>query len=458
MVENLTDINNTELTLSQLKDILIKRRQVFLTGAGGTGKSYSTKLIRAMFKNPVTLASTNSAAILIGGDTVHSFFALGKASTLQELNAEDKSYIDWFCKKVNNNPAQALQSRINKLIKLLSKADLIIIDEVSMISSNVFDLIYSRFRQCGLTPPPMLLVGDLYQLPPVSKDNRPAYDTLIYNSQYFNPYIVELTSIKRSQNPEFTKALRAIRVGKYTEHAHNIIMSILENQFTDDYNPTILVSTNAKADKINHTRLSQLNTPEYNIEATIETDIKDERRLNNLYKDLPVSINLKLKQGCRVMFIATDKEQGFYNGLQGTVKHIKQQNGGVLVTVDTDDGKEITPAPMPFTKNKVELILGEYQYKPELTVFQLPLRVCYAMTIHKSQGASITQLEIDCDGIFEKGQFYVAISRATDPTQIRLRNFDKSYVRNQIVLKQAILDSHKIPEFKSDNTDITINI
>lgn len=445
------------MTINQFKELIINKRQVFLTGAGGVGKSYNTKLIRSKFDHPVTLASTNAAAILVGGDTVHSFFALGTASSITELMAEDRRYVEWFCNNVTDNPAKAIESRKNKIRKLVTKSDLIIIDEVSMISAKVFDLIYYRFKQCEVTPPPILLVGDLYQLPPVER-NTPSYDSLIFNSENFNPYIVELTSIKRSTNPDFTRAMKSVRVGKYTEHAHKVIDSITNNAFDEHYNPTVLVATNKQADDINSKRLRELKTPEVHIVAEVETKIKDKRRIDSIIKDMPVKQTLTLKVGCRVMFVANDRDnRSYYNGLQGVVKVIP--NLGCVV-VETDTGKEITVGQQEFTKNKVELVGGEPVYVTELTMRQIPLRVCYALTIHKAQGASITQLEVDCDGMFERGQFYVAISRATDPKQIRLLNFKgKALVKNQVSLPEKILDSvHKIPEFLSEPDEIKINI
>lgn len=442
------------MTITELVELIKTKRQIFLTGAAGTGKSYTTNLIKSRFSNVLTLASTNQAAILVGGDTVHSAFRLGRAKSLPELIAEDKRYVQWFCDNVINNPEKAMDTLKSKLFKLLSGTDLLIIDEISMISSSVFDLIYYRFEWCNAPIPPILLVGDLYQLPPVNKDTTDKSTIAIYNSKNFNPTIIELTKIKRTENIEFAKAQRTIRVGKYSESVHNILSEIQSQTLPKDFNPTILVSTNAKADHINASHLNKLKTEPKTYNAKVITDIKDKKAIDRIIKDMPVERELTLKVGARVMVTATSKEGGYYNGLQGIVKELNDTS----VTIETDDGKEIELLPTSFEKNKVTMQSGSPEYLTELIIRQIPLRVCYAMTIHKSQGASIKQLEIDCERIFEKGMFYVAISRATDPKYIRLLNFNRKFVRNQVSLPRYLSDDTiRVPEIMDDALKLNLD-
>ncbi len=446
------------MTLSELVEIIKTHKQVFLTGAGGVGKTYTTELIKSRFVNPIILASTNQAAIILNGETVHNFFYLGTASSLKELHAEDKRFVSWFCANVKDNPSLALEYSKSRLRKLLNNSQLLIIDEVSMIHRSIFDLVYYRFEWCGVTPPAMLLVGDLYQLPPVSKTES-AETSLVYNSDYFNPVIIELTKIKRTESVEFALAQRAIRLGKYTENVHNQLESIQNNTFDDKFQPTILVATNKQANKINQERLDALGGDEVTYKAEIETDLKDKSRIDKILKDMPVPEEVTLKVGARVMFVANDKKyKQFYNGLQGTVTEVHSD----YVVVETDSNNDVAcnkidVYPFTFTKRKIIMKGSEPEYETELAMTQIPLRVCYAITIHKSQGASIRQIEIDCKGMFERGQFYVAISRATDPKGIKLHNFDRKLVRNQISLPDHLLENTiRIPEVIDDSIRIEI--
>lgn len=404
------------LTLNQLKDLLQTKRQVFLTGAGGVGKTYSLKALLPKFANPLKLATTNLAAIRIGGVTVHSAFKLGLANSKIELEAED------------NRVQYSKNAKINKIKSLLQNVDLILIDEISMLSSATFDLLFLRAKQCNITMPPLLMIGDLYQIPPIKTNNELLPQEMIYHSKHFNPIIIELTQIKRTNNIDFAKAQHILRKGQYNKETHNIIYAIQHNTFDDNFNPTALVATNKQADEINTINLNNLATKEHIFEAEITTNINDSNQIDLIIDSMPVDKYLRLKIGARVMFVANNKKV-YYNGLQGVVQSfIKDSNNNLAVNVLTDDNREIAVARFLFEKLKLKMIDDKVVYERELQMQQIPLKVCYAMTIHKSQGASISQLDIDCSNIFESGQFYVAISRAIDPKLIRLRNFTPSCI------------------------------
>lgn len=421
------------MTITDLKLMLDSRGQVFLTGAGGTGKTYTLNHLLPRYENPIKLATTNAAAVLIGGDTVHSAFKLGTANSIQEIRAEDNRYYEWFMKQVNNDIDIAKRARLKPIKELFKNVDLIVIDEISMLSASTFSLLFLRMAQCEMQMPPLLMLGDLFQIPPVEVKDAIVPQKMIYHSEHFKPQIIELTEIKRTENIEFARAQRYIRRGKYTEFVHNVLEQIAENEFDDKFNPTTLVSNNAQADKINKARLDELKTEAHTFSAEITTQIQSDRQIAQIIRYMPPVKDLKLKVGCRVMFIANDKEKGFYNGLQGNIKaFIKDEDTGEIkgVEVHTDSGNSISTGKIPFEKRKLRTdSFGNVIYEVELTMKQLPLKVCYAMTIHKSQGASIKQLEIDCARIFVAGQFYVAISRAIDPKLVRLKNFKHSYVR-----------------------------
>lgn len=400
-----------QITIADLKNILEVKRQVFLTGAGGTGKTYTLKALLPHFKKPLKLASTNAAAIRIGGSTVHSAFFLGIATTQDELIAGDK--------RLGN----AYYSKMKTLKSILSKVDLIVIDEISMLSDSVFSLLFSRVGKCGIEMPPLLMIGDLYQLPPVKNKESLIPQQMIYYSRYFQPIIIELTKIKRTNSIEFAEAQKYIRKGEYSRIVHNVLYDIQRNSFDSDFKPTILTATNKEADFINNAQLAKLQTQEYIFKANIKTDISDTKQIDSIIQSMPTDRELTLKIGARVMFVANNKGL-YYNGMQGVIKGFVDDGEEISVLVLTDSGDEIKVDRFAFEKLKLVYQGSECEYVTELQMRQIPLRVAYAMTIHKSQGASIKQLEIDCLKIFEAGQFYVAISRGENPRLIRLKNFN----------------------------------
>lgn len=452
------------MTITDLKNLLEQHGQVFLTGAGGTGKTYTLTHLLPRFTSPIKLATTNSAAVMIGGDTVHSVFKLGLANSLAELEAEDQRYYEWFTKNVVDDIEKAKNSRIKTVREALNYADLIVIDEVSMMSASTFGLLFHRAQQCNIVLPPILMLGDLYQIPPVERDDAIVPQRMIYHSKHFNPIIVELTEIKRTKDLDFATAQKSIRRGKYTEFVHNILAQVQRNKFDNDFFPTILVSNNAQANKINKQRLDELESQEFIIQADITTQLKTEKQIDQVIRYMPPDKVLILKEGARVMFIQSDREQGYYNGLQGIVTNIEIDDfaGEVEVTVLADDGNDYQVTKSLFDKKRLkESSMGGPVYEVELEMRQLPLKVCYAMTIHKSQGMSIKQLEINCSRIFVAGQFYVAISRATDPTKVRLLNFDPSYIRMKNDDLDHYLEQHKdqilkVPTIEDDSLKIDL--
>lgn len=442
------------MKLQELLQKLYEHRQLFLTGAGGTGKSYSIKTILTKFKAPLLLGSTNMSAQHIGGDTIHSFFNLGIAKNLKELEASDREYYNWYCQNVKPSMEAAKASRLNKISKTIPNTDIIVIDEISMVSAQTLDLMFHRIKQAQVNTPLIVFIGDLYQLPPVSTD-KVEKQLPVFKSKYWKPYIIELTEIKRTENVEFAKAQQHLRKGKYTRFAHDILQSIAQQEYPDTYNPTVLCPTNQQADKINQEMLAQLDTKEQTYKARVISTLKP-NQTEKAIQTMPPELNLTLKEQSKVMFIATNKEEGFYNGMRATI--IELCTNSVLVKTDT--GNEIEVKPFEFTKKKVEpdRLTGEPTYITEVSITQIPLRPAYALTIHKAQGMSISELRIDCSRIFESGQFYVAISRAIDPTLLQILNFDKKYARIPNPEIDKYLESAQINKTTEITQDLVIDI
>ena len=418
------------MKVKEIADLLKQRGQLFLTGAGGVGKTYSVNRIASRFSNVIRLGSTNMSAQAIGGDTVHAFFGLGLANNEIELEARDNDYIDWFTANVKNDRGLAQRTLLKKIRQPLERCELIIIDEVSMISASVLDLIYLRLEQCNLIHIPILFVGDLYQLPPVSKEYEAK---LIFNSKHWNPAIIELTEIKRTHNKQFAEIQKHIRLGLYTREAHEVLESIQSNTYAPDYNPIILTPTNAQAVSINQKRLAELDTPTIISEGRVESNIKDPARIQKILEDnFIVDRVMEFKVGASVIFTQTSKEQGYYNGMQATITDIIDHNPSTLTLEVTDKrGTKYAVSFVEYSRKRVQSNpqTGALEYVKEVALWQLPIKPAYAITIHKSQGMSLAEVQIECSRMFEAGQFYVALSRATDPTKVKLINFDRKYVR-----------------------------
>lgn len=413
-----------DIQLDDLAKIIRENPQTFLTGQAGTGKSYTVNRLKQIFPFATVLSTTNVSAQIIGADTVHSVFKLGVCNTTDELEAYDNDYVQWFINNVNNDAELAKRTRLKDISTIINSSDLIIIDEVSMMSAEVLDLVFHRIKMVTdkdpeIKVPPILFTGDLFQLPPVAKDRQAR---MVFHSKNFNPKIIELKTIHRTENPTFQKALSYIRAGKYTETVHNQIAEIQSNPLNP--NAITLCPTNRQCDEINSRELDKIDASERTYLATIETTINNKREVATIINSFTTDKEITLKVGCRVIFTAQEYDSTYYNGLQGTVTELAKN---IIVTDDVGNQHKVVPH--TFTKNKVVAKGTTKTLVPVLKMRQIPLRVAYAITYHKSQGMSILDLNIDCKNIFEKSMFYVAISRGIDPKHIHISNFDRRFVK-----------------------------
>ncbi len=388
---------------------ILETRDILLTGGGGVGKSYlSEKLAKKAKKESkqvVVLGSTGVSAVNVNGQTIHSFFAFGISNSLEELNKHDK---------YNKN-------RLPEIKKILSRCDLLIIDEISMVSSSLLDMIQYRLRNGGFKGR-VLFVGDFFQLPPVFKkkdksllnNNGYAFESSAW--EYLNPIVIELTETKRTKDKDFFKILNKIRWAFIDEEVISYLQVLRDNNDILDSGATVLFARNAEADKMNLKKLKELKGKEILIKAKETLHVKSlhENKINSWKKSLPVPCDLTLKIGAKVLF-CTNKWQKYYNGERGIVREI----GDDYVLVEKEDDF-VRVDRMEYTMSENIILNDKVEEKPLVSIEQFPLKLAYAITIHKSQGMSIDELVCNIDNIFEKSQFYVAISRAKNPKKLYL--------------------------------------
>ncbi len=414
---------------------LLETRNLFLTGGAGVGKSYLTKeLIRyyhTAYQGVIVLGSTGISAVNVGGQTIHSFFVFGIADNLEALSKQDR---------YNKN-------RLKELCKLLKSTDLIIIDEISMVSADLMEMILYRLRQCKYTGR-LMVVGDFYQLPPVQKRGNGRGQSSVFDQglyafessawEAFDFVTVELTKIKRTSNEYFMQILEKVRRGEADSDVIDFLESLRHNAFEKEEDATVLFGTNAQADRLNLQKVAAVKRQEIDLPAIlkVKNPAVDERRIENWQKNLPIIPDLKLKEGIPVIF-TTNKWGSYHNGERAVVEHIDKESivvekRGRLVKVDRFAFELKVPALSPDGMLEDEVIA---------TLEQFPLRPAYAITIHKSQGMSIENLVCNVDTIFADSQFYVALSRAIDPATLKIaysRGDFAAYIRRAISVSDLV--------------------
>lgn len=432
--------------VEKLSEIL-RTRNVFLSGGAGVGKSYLTAKLKAAFKAQgkmvATLGSTAISAFNVGGVTLHSFFALGVCASADELLRQDKKQRD----------------KVAKLRKVLKMLDLIIIDEISMVSAEIFELVAMRLRNSEFAGR-LLVVGDFFQLPPVFKKEQGAVNSLFGGLYAFGAVSwrdfafqnVRLNIAKRTSHAEFYAHLSAMREGKISEKMLDFFENLRINaaefeSLNDDF--TLLCGINQKVDAINSRKLAQLFGKEVEFRGVLEVykaEFNDNEKLQKWVKSLNIHERLVLKVGARVIFCVNNYEADYFNGEQGEVVGFVSEDGVRRVRIRKDSGVEITLAPYTF-------YLQNFADEDErvASFAQFPVKLAYAITIHKSQGMSIRRLVCDIDHIFENGQLYVALSRAIEPQNLhilytRSANF-REYFKNALKFDRSVLEFYKKAEF-----------
>lgn len=434
--------------LDKLEKILT-HDNVFLSGGAGVGKSFLiNKLIQSYKKQKksfIPLGSSALSAFNIGGITLHSFFCLGHCDNALALSVLDRS--------------QKQKERLIKLQNILKTLELIIIDEISMVSADVFEMIGLRLKNSHFNGK-ILVVGDFFQLPPVLKEKK---QNLFNNSYYafasffwkeLNFKNIKLTQSKRTHNLEFYNNLSLIRKGFLDENILDFFQSlqtkIIEN-LGDDY--TLLCGINKQVNDINKKRLDALHTPLVCFKAQINKEnpqLKDEE-LFSWIKSLNILEELNLKIGSRIIFCVNNWDKNYYNGEQGKIENIIYEEEKVYISIIKNDGMQILLEPYTFFMQELEQVGKDFIINTLASITQFPIKLAYAITIHKSQGMSIEKLVCNINHIFEKGQLYVALSRATNPNTLKIyftKKIDfRLYFANILKIDSNVIDFYEKHDF-----------
>ena len=410
---------------------ILETRNVFITGGGGVGKSYTISLLNKEL--PLTLtSSTGISAINIGGQTIHSWLGIGT------------------CEKDKEDAVAKLYSRKNRAkLKEIQAAEYLVIDEVSMINSYTFDYINFVLKQVrqvdeafgGLR---VILTGDFFQLPPVfigkikEINNKNVFIDYCFNSEAWkelNLKIINLTKVYRQTDKNFIDSLNRIRVGKCSEKDEKMIQSRIT--YAEPPKDCVkLFGTNKMVDDENTRKYNQLKGEERIYKAVdkirIYSSDGDSKMVNphthelkdedadlwyDFNKNCRVPEILKLKVDTRVMLLRNrDFEEGLVNGSCGTVAELSERS--FLVKFDNGIDCWIGEEDIEITKQGETKILRT----------QIPLNLCYSSSIHKSQGLTFDNIWIDFKNIFAAGQAYVALSRVKSLSGLYIKGFNKNKV------------------------------
>ena len=423
-------------------NILKSGKNVFITGSAGTGKTYLLNLYTQYLKErrvyPTIVAPTGIAASHLGGQTIHSFFALGIRESI------DEGYVEFLMEK------KYLKTRFSKL-------KLLIIDEVSMVSPELFsamDLVLRGFK--GSEAPfggvQVVISGDFFQLPPVSKEPKekrfawqsPSWKALELQTCYLQEKF-------RQDDSRLIDVLDDIRSGNISEKTHKALEARMDVSLSDDAKITQLYTHNADVDRIN---LAELNKLEGEEKLYVYESKGTAKNIEKIFKSSLVLEELRLKKGALVIFIKNSPDGEYVNGTTGVVQSFSPIDKMPIVI--TTEGR------------KVKLDLEDWSLendsgKVTATVSQVPLRLAWAITIHKSQGMTLDAARIDLSKTFEVGQGYVALSRIKSIDGLSLLGLNPMALRvDQLILhiddriKQASVKSQEVVEALDEDTFVSV--
>ncbi len=382
---------------------------LFLTGKAGTGKTtFLKEIARNTTKRFAIVAPTGVAAINAEGVTIHSFFRLPLCPYLPDVKELVTEY----------QMPDRFRSLSKDRIRILRALDLLIIDEISMVRADIMDAMDNVLKRVRRNDSPfggvqLLMIGDVQQLPPVVTDAEKAYMEQVYQSPFFFsskalqrlPYVtVELEKIHRQSDAAFLEILNEVRSGTPSDRALSALNARLDRNFTPPEGERWirLTTHNAQADSVNDAKIEALEGEERIFEARIEGIFPESA--------YPADVRLRLKEGAQVMFSRNDQSGLglYYNGKIATVESVSPD-----LTVRDEDGNRFKVGPEIWQNVRYGLNddTGEIESIVDGTFVQVPLRLAWAVTIHKSQGLTFDHVIIDAGSAFSFGQVYVALSR-----------------------------------------------
>lgn len=405
--ENSTNSTNITLTpeFEAALNALHAGGNLFLTGKAGTGKSTLINLyLDQTTRRTVTVAPTGIAALNVGGYTIHRLFSFGPDITIDHVRSD--------------------RYRPGRFARALKRLDTLIIDEASMVRADVFDCLVAALERFGPRPGTpyggvqLVLVGDLYQLPPVVMEQEEQWIEDTFGTPFFFSATsfdrsdfptVELTTVFRQRNDDrLVEILNAVRSGELLRDARSELNRRTRPDFeppTDEFWLT-LTTTNARADNCNRRNLEALSGPVQEFRATVRGDTDG--------FDFPTEEELHLAVGAQVMLLNNDPADRWVNGTLGKITAITVDRGEPLVTVLCRDGSTVDVGKHTWEITRPTVENGALSYEVLGSFTQIPVRLAWAVTIHKSQGQTLDRVIVDLTGgTFAAGQLYVALSRCT---------------------------------------------
>jgi ATP-dependent exoDNAse (exonuclease V) alpha subunit len=405
------DVYLPDLTAEQQTalEVLRSGENVFVTGGAGSGKSF---LLRHFMReiNPKEmplLASTGAAAVLLGGRTFHSFFGLGI------MEGGPSATFD----RAANNP---------KIRKRIAEVEGFILDEVSMIPRSALEVAEQLAKTARDSSLPwggmrVIVVGDFAQLPPVTRTGQREWAFLspVWERSGFQN--VWLKQNQRVREGDFLEVLADVRRGEVTSRVREYLDGQMREHDQDDKSIRLFPRRD-QSEIFNQRELAEIPAPEVHIDSIY---LGLEKQVEVLKKSAPVPPRLTLKEGCRVMFLQNDPQKRWVNGTRGTVVEIAPDK----ITVEKETFRHVSV-------EKTQFSMLDAEGKVVASVIQFPLNLAYATTIHKSQGATLDELWVNLSHLWEPGQAYVALSRLSTGSGLRLLGWSpKSFLIDPQVVR-----------------------